>query len=59
MADEPWLMGVGIGLVDDGPGIVVSVEPDGEQAAREILSEIDIDVPSRIQVLGPIRKRRV
>ena len=59
MADEPWLKGIGIGLVAAGPGIVVSVEPSGEQAARAILSEISIDVPARIQVLGPIRKRRV
>jgi hypothetical protein len=59
MADEPWLKGIGIGLVADGPGIVVSVEPSGEHAARAILSEISIDVPARIQVLGPIRKRRV
>jgi hypothetical protein len=58
MADETWLKGVGIGLVNDGPGIIVSVAADGEEAAREILSGIDTDVPTRVQVLGPIRKRR-
>jgi hypothetical protein len=58
MGDEPWLKGVGIGLVADAPGVVISVDPTGEQAARAMLSGMKVNVPTRIQVLGPIRKRR-
>lgn len=57
MGDEPWLMSVGVGLVADAPGIVISVDPNGEQKARTILSEMKVELPTRIQVLGPIRKR--
>lgn len=58
IGDEPWLKGVGIGLIADEPGIVISVAPDGEEAACAILDEVKTRVPARIQVLGPIRKRR-
>jgi hypothetical protein len=57
MGDEPWLMGVGIGIVSDEPGVVVNVDSSGEEAARAILSEIDIDVPAVVRVVGPVKKR--
>lgn len=57
IGDEPWLVGIGVGLVADSPGIVISVDATGEERARALLAEMKVDVPTRIQVLGSVRKR--
>jgi hypothetical protein len=57
IGEEPWLRSIGIGLVADGPGIVISVARNGAQAARAAIAELKTPVPTRVQVVGEIRKR--
>jgi hypothetical protein len=55
--DPDWLTGLGIGLVDDEPGIVVSVRPDAIEVARKAVADVALEVPVRVRGVGPIRKR--
>lgn len=57
LRSKSWLRGIGIGKVADAPGIVFTVAPDGEKAIEAVLAKLHLDVPTRVQVLGPIRKR--
>jgi hypothetical protein len=58
LRDASWLRGVGIGLVDGAPGLVISVAPGGEGSARAIVTEVAPELPARVQVLEGVHKRR-
>ena len=55
--DEDWLQAVGIGLVEDELGLVISVKPGKEPAARRILQRLDVEVPVSIRAIEEIRAR--
>lgn len=57
VGDERWCRGVGVGRVDDMLGIVISVSPSGKEAVEAILAELRPGVPTRVRVLGAVRKR--
>jgi len=57
LAHEPWIRGVGVGLVDDRPGVVVSVEETAREAAEAAVASLDLDVPVRVRVIGPVTAR--
>ncbi len=57
IGDAPWMRGIGIGLVEDEAGVVVSVAADGAKAARMAIDKLRLPFPVRIRVLGPIRKQ--
>jgi hypothetical protein len=52
-----WVRGVGVGLVDRLPGIVISVRPDAARRARVVLGELEVGVPVKVRAVGPVRKR--
>jgi hypothetical protein len=57
IGEEPWLRSIGIGLVADGPGLVISVARAGKHAAKAAIAGLKTPVPTRVQVVGVIRKR--
>ena len=56
--DEAWLKSVGLGLVNGGPGLVVSVAPRATARAKQVLDKEHLEVPCRIREIGPIRTRQ-
>jgi len=58
LADASWLRSVGIGLVGEDPGVIVSVAAEGESEARGELEALRLPVPTSVRVIGPVRARR-
>jgi len=52
-----WLRGIGFGLVDNAPGIVLSVDPAKLDTVRGLVDSLSISVPIRVRGLGTVRKR--
>ncbi len=57
LGDTPWVRGIGYGLVDGRPGVILSVAPAGEAAAHRLVDRLTLPAPIEIRVLGPVRKR--
>lgn len=57
IGDQSWLRGIGIGLVDESPGLVLSVSARGKEPALAAIAALEERVRVRVQVVGPIRKR--
>lgn len=55
--DAEWLRGVGIGLVDGEPGLVISAALGAGDTAQRAVRAVRLKVPYRIRELGPVRKR--
>jgi hypothetical protein len=58
LGDAAWLRGVGIGLVDGAPGLVISAAAGAGSEAGRAVRAVRLTVPYRIRELGPVRKRR-
>ena len=58
VAGEPWVRGIGVGLVDARPGLVLSVALGSEQDAERCVRESGLDVPVRVRGIGEVAKRR-
>lgn len=57
LGDAVWLRGVGIGLVDGTPGLVISAARGAGEAAATAVQAGHLTVPFRVRELGPVRKR--
>jgi hypothetical protein len=55
--DAGWLRGVGIGIVNGEPGLVISAAAGAREAAQAAADAAKLAVPFRIRELGPVRKR--
>ena len=56
-ADCDWVQGVGLGLVEDEPGLTISVVPGKIDTARSLLKTLALDVPIELRELGEISAR--
>lgn len=55
--DCDWLQAVGIGLVDEQPGLVISVRPGAKSSASRLLNRLELDVPVTLRAIEKIRAR--
>jgi hypothetical protein len=58
IGDEPWCVGVGVGLVGDKKekGLVVSVGKGAPANAGQRIQSLASGVPIQVRVLGNVRK---
>jgi hypothetical protein len=54
---KPWLVSVGIGLVDGAPGLVVSVQRKASADAKRAVDDLNLSVPLKIREVGEVRAR--
>jgi len=54
---RPWYQGLGIGLVDDQAGLIVSVSEGAREEAERVMAEVGVDVPVRIRESSRVRAR--
>ncbi|TPW15044.1 MAG: hypothetical protein FD129_967 [bacterium] len=59
LGNPKWLRGIGFGLVEKAPGIVLSVDPATVEKARQIIDGLSLSVPIRVRAMGAVRKRTV
>ncbi|MCP3980339.1 MAG: hypothetical protein GY716_13635 [bacterium] len=52
-----WLMGVGVGLVDDELGLIISVDPKAKSAASRIVNRLSLEVPVALRGVEEIHAR--
>jgi hypothetical protein len=53
----PWLVGVGVGKVDEAVGLIASVKKGSGDTARRTIGRMGLTVPIRVREVGPIRAR--
>jgi hypothetical protein len=53
----PWLVGIGVGKVDEAVGLIASVKKGSGDTARRTIGRMGLAVPVRVREVGPIRAR--
>ena len=51
-----WFVDAAPGLVGDAAGIVVTVESGCEATGRVAVDALDLEIPTRVRALGPVKK---
>lgn len=57
-ADCDWVKGVGISLVDDKPGLTISVGAGKTDTAHNLLKMLKLTVPTKVRELPEVSARR-
>jgi hypothetical protein len=55
----PWLVGLGVGKIDEAIGLIASVKKGSGDAARRAIDRMQLAVPVRVREVSSIRAREL